>query len=171
VGAKASPLRIATAHALSKYFEGDIDGAWEVLQVAGQHAPDTFRKQGLKIAKEAIYADLKSKRDPKKQAMPGVDSIHEYGAAASRLWLALIDRLDKSCEDVRGEGETLEIAAARLWRNAEGTELGYRRSADEIGEMDFGSLARHESQRKTGRIAPQPEKKSGGWFSGLLGNR
>ncbi|MDD3513300.1 MAG: hypothetical protein PHV21_04810, partial [Synergistaceae bacterium] len=112
VGAKASPLRIATAHALSKYFEGDIDGAWEVLQVAGQHAPDTFRKQGLKIAKEAIYADLKSKRDPKKQAMPGVDSIHEYGAAASRLWLALIDRLDKSCEDVRGEGETLEIAAA-----------------------------------------------------------
>lgn len=169
VGAKANEARIATARALSDYFKGNVSKAENELQTAGGYAPATFKVQGLGIAKGAIYADLKSKRDPKKQAMPATDYIHEYGTLASRAWLALIDRLDKTYAGVRLEGEALEVAAARLWRDAKASKLGERRSDDEIAEMDFDLLARRESQRKTGRAAPQPEKQQKGWFGSIFG--
>lgn len=102
--------------------------------------------------------------------MPASDHIHDFGVHAPRAWLVLIDRLDKTYEGVRGEGETLEVAAARTWREAEGYELGKRRSDDEIVRMDFTQLARRDTDREVeGQPAPQPEKPQSGWLSGFFG--
>ena len=118
-----SPAVKAVYGAASDYFAGDFEGAARKIGDGGKHAPGTFARQGTKHAQAAIYAVV-LKDLPRKGNMPGVDLIHNYGPLAARAWVALIDNLDKTYEGVRKEGESLGVAAARIWRNASGYELG-----------------------------------------------
>ena len=118
-----SPAVKAVYGAASDYFAGDFEGAARKIGDGGKLAPATFARQGMKNAQAAIYAVV-LKDLPRKGNMPGVDLIHNYGPLAARAWVALIDNLDKTYEGVRKEGESLGVAAARIWRGADNYKLG-----------------------------------------------
>lgn len=118
-----SPAVKAVYGAASDYFAGDFEGAARKIGEGGKLAPATFARQGMKNAQAAIYAVV-LKDLPRKGNMPGVDLIHNYGPLAARAWVALIDNLDKTYEGVREEGESLGVAAARIWRGADNYKLG-----------------------------------------------